>query len=56
MLDVRLPTAYWLTLAIARDRYLLLSGELEITHVDSLGMSQRLGFLSDGAFFGADIR
>ena len=37
------------------DRYLLLSGEVEITTVNSLGLVQRLGFLSDGAFFGEDI-
>jgi hypothetical protein len=37
------------------DRYLLLSGELEITHRDNLGLSHRLGFLSDGAFFGEGV-
>eukprot|EP01043_Picozoa_sp_COSAG02_P055843 COSAG02_NODE_6538_length_3509_cov_31.003603_3_plen_169_part_00 len=41
--------------ALDFDRYLLLSGELEITHRDNLGLSHRLGFLSDGAFFGEGV-
>lgn len=38
------------------EMYMLLSGELEITHINGLGQSERLGFLSDGAFFGALLR
>ena len=34
------------------EMYMLLSGELEITIINQMGSSQRLGFLSDGAFFG----